>query len=200
VGFKFQSILAPEFLTARGGADPHLDLLEGLDVRGQLRGRAPVHQSMYLWSKTALPNYILSVLGDRMEMANSVEGRLPFLDHHLVELVRSLPVSAKIRGTTEKHVLREAARPVLTDTVYRRQKHPFLAPPSAAAPGSSLHELLQATLRGSALERVPFFDRQRVLTLLDSWPEHAPSARAAVDALLVQVLTLCILGERFGLS
>lgn len=200
MGFKFQSILAPEFLARQGGGDPHLDLLEGLDVRGQLRGRAPVHQSMYLWSKTALPNYILSVLGDRMEMASSVEGRLPFLDHHLVELVRSLPVSAKIRGTSEKYVLREAARPVLTATVYRRQKHPFLAPPSAAAPGSPLHELLQATLRGSALDRVPFFDRQRVLSLLDSWPDCAPSARAAVDALLVQVLTVCILADRFGIS
>ena len=69
------------------------DFLEGLDVRGQLAGRAPVHQSLYLWSKTMLANYILCVLGDRMEMAHSVEGRVPFLDHHVVELARDLPVS-----------------------------------------------------------------------------------------------------------
>ena len=98
-------------------------------MRGQLTGRAPVNQSLYLWSKTQLPNYILTVLGDRMEMAHSIEGRVPFLDHHVVELVRSLPVAQKIRGMTEKYVLREAARPVLTDTVYRRQKHPFSARP-----------------------------------------------------------------------
>jgi asparagine synthase (glutamine-hydrolysing) len=59
------------------------------------------------------------VLGDRMEMAHSVEGRVPFLDHHVVELVRDLPVAQKIRGMTEKYVLREAARPVLSATVYR---------------------------------------------------------------------------------
>ena len=72
-----------------------------------------------------LPGYILTMLGDRMEMAHSIEGRVPFLDHHVVEVIRSQPVSQKIRGMTEKYVLREAARDVISDTVYRRQKHPF---------------------------------------------------------------------------
>ena len=81
-----------------------------LDVRGQLHGRAPVNQALYLWAKTVLPGYILTVLGDRMEMAHSVEGRVPFLDHEVVELLRSMPVGQKIRGMTEKFVLREAAR------------------------------------------------------------------------------------------
>ena len=51
-------------------------------------------------------------------MAHSVEGRVPFLDHEVVELICAMPVTQKIRGMTEKFVLREAARPVLTDTVY----------------------------------------------------------------------------------
>jgi asparagine synthetase B (glutamine-hydrolysing) len=71
-----------------------------------------VHQSLYLWSKAALPSYILAVLGDRMETAHSVEGRVPFLDYHVVELVRDLPIAQEVRGLTEKYVLREAARPV----------------------------------------------------------------------------------------
>ena len=45
------------------------------------RGR-PLNQSLYLWAKTVFPNYILTMLGDRMEMAHSIEGRVPFLDHH----------------------------------------------------------------------------------------------------------------------
>ena len=57
-----------------------------------------MHQSLYLWSKTLLPNYILAMLGDRMEMAHSIEGRVPFLDHHLVEVIRSQPVTQKIRA------------------------------------------------------------------------------------------------------
>src|SRR5215471_4355459 len=44
-----------------------------------------------MWAKTALPGYILTTLGDRMEMADSVEGRVPFLDHHVVEVICSTP-------------------------------------------------------------------------------------------------------------
>ena len=115
--------------TDSDSARPICRFSSDIDVRGQLAGRDPVNQSLYLWSKTVLPGYILTVLGDRMEMAHSIEGRVPFLDHHVVEVIRSQPVSQKIRGMTEKYVLREAARDVITDTVYRRQKHPFLAPP-----------------------------------------------------------------------
>ena len=45
---------------------------------------------------------LLTVLGDRAEMAHSIEGRLPFLDAPLVEYVNQLPTSVKIKGTREK--------------------------------------------------------------------------------------------------
>jgi asparagine synthase (glutamine-hydrolysing) len=199
-GFKMQPLLAPEVRASHQGRDPFLGMLDTFDVRGQLRGRAPVHQSLYLWSKTMLPNYILSVLGDRMEMAHSVEGRVPFLDHLVVELACSLPVSAKIRGLTEKYVLREAVRPVITPTVYRRQKHPFLAPPAATAPDGALHELMQTTLRGTALDRVPFYDRRQVVSLLDSLPGRPPAAQAALDPTLMVMLSLAVLAERFSMA
>ena len=118
--------------------DPFRVFLNRIDVAGQLRGRDPVNQSLYLWSKSMLPNYLLNMLGDRMEMAHSIEGRVPYLDHHVVEAVKEMPVSMKIHGMTEKYVLREAARDVLTDTVYRRQKHPFLAPPTGLQPEGRL--------------------------------------------------------------
>ena len=47
------------------------------------------------------------------------------LDHKVVELVRNMPVALKIRGLTEKYVLREAAKPLITETIYNRQKHPY---------------------------------------------------------------------------
>ena len=52
--------------------------------------------------KTGLLTYTLTVLGDRMEMAHSIEGRVPFLERHAVELIRSQPVNQKICGMTEK--------------------------------------------------------------------------------------------------
>ena len=59
--------------------------------------------------RTLLTGYLLSSQGDRMLMANSVEGRFPFLDHRLVELANSLPSSFKLRGLDEKLVLKRVA-------------------------------------------------------------------------------------------
>ena len=128
---RYRRLLRPEFLAEFADRDAFRVFLNRFDVRGQLAGREPVNQSLYLWTKTMLANYLLNMLGDRMEMAHSIEGRVPFLDHKVVELVRDLPVAMKIRGMTEKYVLREAAKPFVTDTIYRRQKHPFLRPPRA---------------------------------------------------------------------
>jgi asparagine synthase (glutamine-hydrolysing) len=193
-------LLAPDFAARHAGREPFRDLLSSLDVRGQLAGREPVHQALYLWSKTALPGYILVVLGDRMEMAHSIEGRVPFLDHHVVEVIRSQPVAQKIRGMTEKYVLREAARGVVTDTVYRRQKHPFLSPPATLHPGERLHTLVQDTLRGPALSALPFFDRGRVLDLLDRLPTMDAGSQVANDQVLMMLVSACVLQERFGLA
>src|SRR6185503_19425428 len=113
-GMRMQTLLAPEFKTEFAGRDPFRVMLNRIDVSGQMRGRAAVHQSMYLWAKTIFPNNLLNFLGDRMEMAHSIEGRTPFLDHVLVEAVVNMPVSMKVNGTSEKYVLREAARPYLT--------------------------------------------------------------------------------------
>ena len=196
-GIKMQSLLSQDFLEYFQGRDPYRDMLNRLDLQNQMKHRDPVNQSMYLWSKLVLPGYILNVLGDRMEMAHSIEGRVPFLDHHVVELVRSMPVSMKIRGLTEKYVLREAAKPFITDTVYRRQKHPFVSPPATLMPKQSLHELIQDTLRGPVMASLPFFDQRKVIHLLDSLPAMDVASGTAYDTVLTLLLSACGLQERF---
>jgi asparagine synthase (glutamine-hydrolysing) len=195
-----RGLLAEDFLKGFGEREPYQALLSGLDVRGQLVGRAAVHQSLYLWSKTMLPGYILTMLGDRMEMAHSIEGRVPFLDHHVVETIRSQPVAQKIRGMTEKYVLREAVRDVVTDTVYRRQKHPFLSPPATLNPRDKLHALVQDKLRSSTLASMPFFDQKKVIGLLDRLQGMDEGARVANDPVLMILTSACVLQERFQLA
>jgi asparagine synthase (glutamine-hydrolysing) len=180
--------------------DPFRALLSHLDVERQLRGRDAVNQSLYIWAKTTLPNYILSNLGDRMEMAHSVEGRLPFLDHHVVAEVARMPVAMKIQGMTEKYVLREATRSVITDTVYRRQKHPFLSPPSTLQMEGGLFGLVQDTLRGSTLERTGLYEKKKVTAFLDAIPSMDPGARTAADPGLMWLTSMCLLHDRLGVS
>ncbi|MCG6928378.1 MAG: asparagine synthase (glutamine-hydrolyzing) [Acidobacteria bacterium] len=198
-GETMSSLLDDDFKAPFQGRDTFRAVLSHLDVERQLAGRDAVNQSLYIWAKTTFPNYILSNLGDRMEMAHSVEGRLPFLDHHVVAQVTRMPVAMKIQGMTEKYVLREAARPVITDSVYRRQKHPFLSPPSTLQMEGRLFSLVQDTLRGKSLERTGLYDRRRVASLLDAIPSMDAGARTAVDAGLMWMTGMCLIHERLGL-
>ncbi|HEY3988407.1 MAG TPA: asparagine synthase (glutamine-hydrolyzing) [Acidobacteriaceae bacterium] len=195
-----QNLLAPEFVCQFSHRESYHALLSELDVRRQLEDRDPVNVSLYLWSKTLLPNYILAMLGDRMEMGHSIEGRVPFLDHHVVELIRSQPVSQKIHGMTEKYVLREAVRDVITDTVYRRQKHPFLSPPATLNPKEKLSVRMNDTLRGPALAAIPFFDQKKVVALLDSLHSMDEAAHVAIDPTLMILMSACVLQEGFHLT
>jgi asparagine synthase (glutamine-hydrolysing) len=197
---KMQDLLAADFVETFGNREGYHALLSDLDVRGQLAGRDPVHQSLYLWSKTLLPNYILTMLGDRMEMAHSIEGRVPFLDHPLVEIIRSQPVSQKIHGMTEKYVLREAVRDVITDTVYKRQKHPFLSPPATLNPQGKLSTLIQDTLRGPVLASIPFFDQTKIIGVLDRLDTMDEGSRVAMDQVLMTLVSACVLHEGFHLA
>ena len=196
---RYRKMFRDSFVQEFAERDPFRIFLNQFDVTGQLAGRDPVNQSLYLWTKSMLPNYLLNMLGDRMEMAHSIEGRVPFLDHKVVELVKSLPVRMKIRGMTEKFILREAARPVLTDTVYRRQKHPFLAPPAGLEPGGKLNQLMQDTLRGPTLESLPYFEPKSVIALLDRMPEFDDRKRSGASYLLTTILSACVLHERYRL-
>ncbi len=197
---KMRALFSESFLGTFGDREGFQPFLGDVDVRGQLAGRDPLHQSLYMWAKTTLPGYILTILGDRMEMAHSVEGRVPFLDHHVVEVIRSQPVNQKVRGMTEKYVLREAARDVITDTVYRRQKHPFLSPPATLNPDQRLNAFVQDTLRGPVLASIPFFDRKKVVDLLDSRHAMDDGARVANDQVLMTMVSVCVLHQRFQLA
>jgi asparagine synthase (glutamine-hydrolysing) len=197
---KMRPLLADRFQQKYGHREGEYNILDDTDVLRQLRGRDALHQSLYLWSKTVMAGYILTMLGDRMEMAHSIEGRVPFLDHKLVALIASQPVNQKIRGMTEKYVLREAVKDVITETVYKRQKHPFLSPPATLNPDDTFQTFVQDMLRGETLRAIPFFNQKAVVALLDRLPGMDVGARTAFDQLLMYLVSLCVLQARFGLS
>ncbi|NUQ17827.1 MAG: asparagine synthase (glutamine-hydrolyzing) [Sphingomonas sp.] len=80
----------------------------------------------------AMPFDILAYLGDREEMAHSLEARLPFLDHHLYDAAKLIPVDFKMRNSLEKAVLRDAAEGILPDDLRMRRKSGFMLTSEAA--------------------------------------------------------------------
>jgi len=199
---RMRALMRDDFLEPFRRTDVIATLLSSLDVRGRLEGRNAVHSALYLWAKTILPHYILSNLGDRMEMAHSIEGRVPFMDHNVAEYLHKVPVSLKIRGMTEKYILREAVKDVLTRTVYERQKHPFLSPPATLHPDEPLHALMQDTLRSKATADVPFLDQKKVVAALDGAgkPGLGFGNPVVMDQVLTLALSFVFMHEGLGMS
>ena len=199
---RFRQLMQDDFIETHRASDPVGTLLSSLDVERRLKGRNAVHSALYLWAKTILPHYILSNLGDRMEMSHSIEGRVPFMDHHVAEYLHNVPVSMKIRGMTEKYILREAVKDVVTDTVYNRQKHPFLSPPATLHPEEPLHALMQDTLRSSLASDVPFLDQKKIVKILDDVAKTGSDFGHQVvnDQVLTLALSFVFMHEGLGIS
>jgi asparagine synthase (glutamine-hydrolysing) len=108
--------------------------LQGYDTGELLRDHAAragtddaLARAQYLDIKTWLPGGMLTKV-DRASMANALEVRAPFLDHHLAEWAARLPTSLKIAGMEGKVILKRALRPYLPDAVLDRPKQGFSLP------------------------------------------------------------------------
>jgi len=90
----------------------------------------PLGRDQYVEAHTLMSGYLLCSQGDRVAMANSIEGRFPFLDHRLIEFANRLPPRYKIMGLTEKYLLKKAMTGLLPESIRTRTKQPYRAPDS----------------------------------------------------------------------
>ncbi|APG95050.1 asparagine synthase (glutamine-hydrolyzing) [Sinorhizobium americanum] len=149
--------------------------LKDYDAAAELVGRLPLdfgrwhplHQAQYLESRFLLPGYILSSQGDRMAMAHGIEGRFPFLDHRLVEFAATLPPEVKLRGLTEKHILREATKDLLPPAIGRRVKQPYRAPDSHSFSGPGALDYVRGAFSTEAIAAGGLFNAGAVAKLYE---------------------------------
>ena len=111
---------------------------------------------LYLDYKTFLPDDILA-LSDRLSMAHSLEIRVPFVDHVLVERVFSLPDDVKIGLWRNKRLLRRALRPRLPGDHLRAPKRGFVGPTSAWL-RNELRDVIGDELSAERLKRLGYFE------------------------------------------
>jgi asparagine synthase (glutamine-hydrolysing) len=198
-------LLASWIYTEFGECDKRLTAVNALD--GHTRDLMnlkwhPLHTSLYIWTKFALAKGLLTVLGDRCEMAHSVEGRQPFLDHRLTEYAMSLPPSMKIRWDpvartfSEKWILKEAVKPYITEELYARKKHPFSAPVKYKQ-GGAVYNLFDRLITKENVEKLGFLEWNTCRGLV----QHAikEGDRAAFGQMIL-VGQFVILGQKFGVK
>ena len=200
LGQSTTGLFSQEMTSSIAGMNPYEVSLSRLAVDERLAGRDPLNQALYLWARIHLPNFVLTFLSDRMEMAHSIEGRVPFLDHELAEYAAGIPIHMKINGMREKHVLREATRDVLIEPVYDRQKHPFTTPPAKVGEDDAMMELFGDVFGSSLLDAQPIFDPAAVRALFQTLPDRSPEQRVGVDGLMNRILSLTLMHQRFGMS
>jgi asparagine synthase (glutamine-hydrolysing) len=125
----------------------------------------PLSQVQYADFKTYLPGDILTKV-DRASMANSLEVRVPLLDHSLVEWAARLPSHLKLRGQQGKYVFKAALEPHVSKEILYRPKQGFTVPLAAWFRGP-LRRRLRETLCGPVLQESGLFNAGTIATLID---------------------------------
>jgi len=127
---SLRHILNPDFREESDKANVIEDLLAG--VPDDFSTWGSLLKAQWLEMVTLLPGYILSAQGDRMLMANSVEGRFPFLDCNFVDFAGQLPPRYKLFSLNEKHLLKIAFKDMIPESIINRPKQPYRAPDAAS--------------------------------------------------------------------
>ncbi len=123
---------------------------------------SPLSKAQWLEINLFMSGYLLSSQGDRMAMANSVEGRYPFLDHRIIELCASFPTKFKLNGLTEKYLLKKVMENKLPPHIVKRSKQAYRAPISHMINGSASTAFIRDLLSAERINKYGLFDSAKV--------------------------------------
>ncbi|MBE0654674.1 MAG: asparagine synthase (glutamine-hydrolyzing) [Bacteroidales bacterium] len=120
------------------------------------------------WLETTIfmSGYLLSSQGDRMGMANSVEGRYPFLDHRLIEFCAGLPAEYKLKGLNEKFLLKKVMQGRIPESILKRPKQPYRAPITSVFLSKDAPEYVKHMLSETYTKKAGIFDYDSIATML----------------------------------
>jgi asparagine synthase (glutamine-hydrolysing) len=163
---RIWQFFSPEVRERIGAWDPYGAIAQTLpEEMGQW---APMSRDQYVEAHTLMSGYLLSSQGDRMAMASSIEGRFPFLDHRLIEFANQLPPKYKMKGLTEKYLLKKSMQPDLPSSIGKRTKQPYRSPDSASffEDGRPI-EYVAELLSPASIDDAGLFDAQAVGRLVE---------------------------------
>ncbi|MEN8120600.1 MAG: asparagine synthase (glutamine-hydrolyzing) [Bacteroidota bacterium] len=125
-GNHIKKYFSDELNNSLAGYDPINELSSQLN--GRFEGYDYLAKAQWLEMNIFMSGYLLSSQGDRMGMANSIEGRYPFLDHRLIEFCTKLNPDFKLKGLDEKHLLKKMAKGRIPNKILNRSKQAYRAP------------------------------------------------------------------------
>ena len=188
-----EDIYTEDFAKNLEGRDP-LDFL--LDKYHEAEKNNLLDRLLYLDIHTYLPEDLL-VKTDIATMANSLEARVPFLDHVFMEFAAGIPSRLKLRGFTTKWILKEVFSDLLPKSILGRKKMGFGVPVSRWFRNELKDYLFEILLDSQALNR-GYFKREGIERLLDDHIELRYDHSARIWALLFLELWFRVFMDREG--
>src|SRR5262245_7163696 len=144
-----------------------------------------LNQLLYVDTKTWLPDDLL-IKADKMTMATSLELRVPFLDHKVLEFAATLPPEFKVRGRELKRVLKKAFEKRVPDPILKRKKAGFPVPYNRWLLGD-LKDFVHGTLLSSRAVSRGYFRKEAIEVTLSGGPQPIASARDIFSLLVLEL-------------
>jgi asparagine synthase (glutamine-hydrolysing) len=162
------------------------ELVHGLPTK------TPLHQTTWLESQTRMVDFINFEV-DKMSMASSIEARVPYLDHCLWEFCATLPARYKLKGSTEKYLLRRATQKLLPEATRTRRKKGLASPYAQWLAAARLSDWAETALSPQALRQAGLFDTATVQNLRHAHQNGQPH----LGPLLMGVLSTQVWHDSF---
>ena len=178
--------------------------VNGYDPLDDLSGKLPsgfdnwstLAKAQWLETTVFMSGYLLSSQGDRMGMANSIEGRYPFLDYRVIEFCSSLPDRLKLNGTDEKYLLKKLMAGRIPDSIVKRPKQPYRAPISSVFLAKDKPDYVNEMLSESMIRKAGIFSAESVASLLEKIQKSA-TASEMENMVLTSVISTHLLYHQF---
>lgn len=154
-----------------------------------------VTKAQFLESMIFLSNYLLSSQGDRVAMAHSLELRVPYLDHRIIELMSKVHSEFKMNGLNEKFLLKQIFKNRLPKSIVNRWKNPYRAPIHKALLNSSL-DLIKEYCSEESLKKSNLFETTKVIKLINKL-ENSDTVGEFDEMALVGIISTQIIYKIF---
>jgi asparagine synthase (glutamine-hydrolysing) len=126
----------------------------------------PLAKSQWLETTIFMSGYLLSSQGDRMGMANSVEGRYPFLDYRVIEFCTKLPANYKLKELNEKFLLKKLMKNRIPESIIKRPKQPYRAPIKSAFMSEDSPEYVKHMLTDTYTKKAGVFNHDSISAMI----------------------------------
>ncbi|MCD4683140.1 MAG: asparagine synthase (glutamine-hydrolyzing) [Bacteroidales bacterium] len=164
---RIKNYFSDDIKSKLGEYDPILEVHKNLD--SQFADWGDLGKSQFLEASIFMSGYLLSSQGDRMAMANSVEGRYPFLDHRIIEFAASLPEDFKLNGLNEKYILKQMMKGKIPESILTRHKQAYRAPIHTSFFGDKSPSYVEEMLSENSINDFGFFDTVKVNKLTEKF-------------------------------